>query len=124
MKRNIIILVLCGGLYWFNRLWLTGVTSGVLQWFLICYFNDILAGLVLPAVASILLLLAGRPALRRWWPTALLLLGAGLIWECIAPLWKEGAVFDWWDFAAYQLGGLLYLIFCNCIHRQKNPGNQ
>ena len=39
-----------------------------------------------------------------------LLLLAGLVWECLAPLWKAGAVFDPWDFLAYQVGGGLYLL--------------
>lgn len=124
MKRNITIIIVCVGLYWLNRLWLADVTIGGLQWFLRCYFSDILAGLILPAITSLLLLLTGRPALRRWWPTALLLLGAGLVWECLAPLWKPGPVFDWWDFAAYQLGGLLYFPLQNCLFHQKNANNQ
>ena len=124
MKRNIITVILGGGLYWLNRLWLSGITGGALQWFLRGYFSDILAGLILPAVVSILLLLVGRPPLRHWRPIALLLLGAGLVWECLAPLWKSGAVFDWWDFPAYQLGGLVYVLLHNCILHQKNANNQ
>lgn len=124
MKRNGLILGGCAALYLINRLWLGDAASGGLQWFLTCYFNDILAGLALPALTSLLLLAAGRPPLRRWWSAALLLLSAGLVWECLAPLWKSGAVFDWWDFAAYQLGGLLYYILQNCIHRRKNADNQ
>ena len=108
MKRNIGIIAVCGGLYWLSRLVLRRVTSGGLQWFLVCYFNDILAGLVLLSVTGLLLIAAKHPPLRRWWPMALILLGAGAVWECLAPLWKPGAVFDWWDFAAYQAGGLLY----------------
>lgn len=108
MKKQIWILALCGGLYWLNRLVLREVTSGGLQWFLTCYFNDILVGPVLLALTSLLLLAARCSPLRRWWPMALILLGAGVVWECLAPLWKPGAVFDWWDFAAYQAGGLLY----------------
>lgn len=124
MKRNITIIIVCGGLYWISRLWLAEAAGGGLQWFLRCYFGDILAGLILPSITNILLLLAGRSLLRRWWPTALLLLGAGLVWECLAPLWKPGAVFDWWDFAAYQLGGVLYHIFSPCLFHQKNARNQ
>ena len=124
MKRNITIIIICGGLYWINRLWLAKAVGGDLQWFLQCYFGDILAGLFLPAIASILLLLAGRSALQHWFPTVLLLLGAGLVWECLAPLWKPGAVFDWWDFAAYQLGGLLHHIFSVCLFQQKSAENQ
>lgn len=108
MKKNVCILAVCGGLYWLNRLWLVKMTAGVLRWFLACYFGDVLAGLVLLSVTSLLLLAAGRPPLRRWLPMALILLAAGGVWECLAPLWKPGAVFDWWDFAAYQAGGLIY----------------
>ena len=115
MKKNICILTACCGLYWLSRLVLRRVTSGGLQWFLVCYFNDILAGLVLLSITSLLLIAAKRPPLRRWWPMALILLGAGVVWECLAPLWKAGAVFDWWDFVAYQVGGLLYWL----IARQK-----
>lgn len=117
------ILVVCGGLYWLNRLWLSEAAEGGLHWFLTCYFSDILAGLVLPSLTSLLLLAVNRPPLQKWLHTALLLLGAGLVWEYLAPLWKPGAVFDWWDFAAYQLGGLLYYLFQNCIHRRKNASN-
>ena len=124
MKRNITIIIVCGGFYWINRLWLTEVVAGGLQWFLRCYFGDILAGLVLPAFTSLLLLTFHRSPLRKWRPTALLLLGAGLVWECLAPLWKPGAVFDWWDFAAYQLGGLLHHIFSVCLFQQKSAENQ
>lgn len=119
MKKNICILAACGGLYWLNRLVLLSVTSGWLRRFLVCWFHDVLVGLVLPAFTSLLLIAAKRPPLRRWWPMALILLGAGVVWECFAPLWKPGAVFDWWDFAAYQVGGLLYLLTAGGTARQK-----
>ena len=108
MKKNICIVVVCGGLYWLNRLWLRRVTTGLLQWFLCCYFNDVLAGIALLAVTSLLLIAVKRKPLQKLWSMALILLGAGLIWECFAPFWKSGAVFDWWDFAAYLVGGFLY----------------
>lgn len=123
MKRELWILAACGGLYGINRLWLQDVTRGGLQWFLICYFHDILAGLVLPAVTSLLLRLAGRPPLKHPLHIALLLLGAGVVWECLAPLWKPGAVFDWWDFPAYQAGGVLYLLL-SCKNPQNHTENQ
>lgn len=124
MRRNLFIPAVCASLYCLNRLWLGKLISGGTGWFLTCYFSDILAGLFLPSIVSLLLLAARRPPMEQWRFIALLLLGAGLVWECLAPLWKVGAVFDWWDFAAYQLGGLLYHLFHNCIHRRKNTGNQ
>ena len=123
MRKNGLILGGCSALYLLNCLWLKNAASGCLQWFLTCYFNDILAGAALPAVTSLLLLAAGRPPLKKWLHSALLLLAAGLVWEGLAPLWKSGAVFDWWDFAAYQAGGLICFLI-NCINFQKNIENQ
>lgn len=119
MKKNICILAVCGGLYWLNRLVLLSVTSGWLRRFLACWFHDVLVGPVLLSLTSLLLIAVKRPPLRRWCPMALILLGAGVVWECFAPLWKPGAVFDWWDFAAYQAGGLLYLPAAGGTARQK-----
>lgn len=110
MKRELCILGACGGLYWLNRLWLQEMAAGGLRWFLTCYFADVLAGLTLLAITGLLLWAAGRPPIKRWSSMAFLLLGAGLVWECLAPRWKAGAVFDWWDFAAYQAGGILYVL--------------
>ena len=67
-----------------------------------------LAGVVLPALVSLLLLAARRPPLRPWAVLALML-AAGGVWEWLTPLWKPGAVFDPWDFAAYLAGALLFL---------------
>ena len=122
-KRNLILILLCGGLYLFNRVCLVSIIPGILGRFLVCYFNDLLAGIVLPAVTALLLLAAHRSPLRKWSHIALLLLSAGLVWECLAPLWKPGAVFDWWDFIAYQLGGLLYFLIYSCTCRRKNTDN-
>lgn len=123
MRKNGLILGGCSVLYLLNWLWLKNATSGSLQWFLTCYFNDILAGTALPAITSLLLLAAGRPPLKKWLHSALLLLAAGWVWEGLAPLWKSGAVFDWCDFAAYQAGGLLCFLI-NCINCRKSTENQ
>ncbi len=110
MRRDAGIAALCGGLYWLNRLWLRHVTSGWARWFLVCYFSDLLAGLMLPALVDGMLLAAGRRGITHARQVVPLLLLAGLVWECLAPLWKAGAVFDPWDFLAYQVGGGLYLL--------------
>lgn len=110
MRRDGGVIAACGGLYWLNRLWLRRAADGWLQRFLVCWFSDVLAGLMFPAIVDVLLLAAGRRGVTRVWQTALLLLLAGLVWECLAPLWKAGAVFDPWDLLAYQAGGVLYLL--------------
>ena len=76
--------------YCLNWLWLRDVASGWVRTFLVCYANDIFAGAFMLAWLN-------------------LLLGCGLVWEVAAPVWKPEAVFDLWDLAAYQVGGLAYL---------------
>lgn len=105
-------LLLCAGaagFYIVNCLWLRHVTAGFVQWFLVCYANDLFAGLFLAAWADALLRLGRLPPIRSWRQTVPLLLACGFVWEVLAPLWKAGAIFDPWDFLAYQVGALGYL---------------
>lgn len=103
------VLLGAGSFYLANRLWLTKITGGLLSWFLSCYANDIFAGAAMSAWADLLLRLGRLPPVRSWRQTVPLLLACGLLWEVAAPIWKAGAVFDPWDFLAYQAGGLLWL---------------
>ena len=100
----------CAGFYLLNCFWLRQTAVGFARWFLVCYANDLFAGLFLAAWADLLLRLGGLPPIRSWRQTVPLLLACGLVWEVFAPLWKAHAVFDAWDFIAYQLGGLGYLL--------------
>ena len=112
MKRQRIDLALCagmGGFYLLNRLWLRGTVPGPAGWFLRCYANDVAAGLAMAAFLDLVLVLGGRPPLRSPARLGLFLLGCGFVWEVLAPLWKTGAVFDPWDFAAYLAGGIIFL---------------
>ena len=95
--------------YCLNRLWLRDAASGWVRTFLVCYANDIFAGAFMLAWLNLLLGLGRLGRLRRVGPAALFLLGCGLVWEVAAPVWKPEAVFDLWDLAAYQVGGLAYL---------------
>lgn len=106
---NIILLLLAGSFYPLNRLVLQTMTDGWLHWFLVCYANDIFAGAAIVAWTDLLLDWGRLHPIRSWKQTFLLLLVCGLVWETLAPLWKAGAVFDLWDFAAYQAGGFLWL---------------
>jgi len=88
--------------------------TGWLQWFLICYFNDILAGVFIVAVVDLYFLMVHLRRLTAK-EMVMLLFFCGVIWEGFAPMLKPTAVFDWWDFIAYQVGGLVYTIahkFC------------
>ena len=102
-------LLLCAGAEGFYILWLRHMTAGLVQWFLLCYATDLFAGLFLAAWADLLLRLGRLPPIRSWRQTVPLLLASGFVWEVLAPLWKAGAIFDPWDFLAYQIGALGYL---------------
>lgn len=108
-RFDLAVLGAAGIFYLVNRLWLTQTITGPAGWFLSCYANDIFAGAAIAAWADLLLRLGKLPPLRSWKQTIPLLLVCGLVWEAAAPLWKPGAVFDPWDFLAYQTGGLLWL---------------
>lgn len=113
MKRpdpaDVLIAGVVALLYGCNRFLWAPRASGALGWFLTCYCNDVLAGLVLIAAANILLDMAGWRRLP-FWASACLLLFCGVVWECLAPVLKPTAVFDPWDFMAYQCGGGIYFL--------------
>ena len=108
-NADLLLLVVVAGFYLVNRLWLRSAADGWFGWFLSCYANDICAGAAALAWLDLLLSFGGRPPLRSRSAAVLFLLLCGLVWEVLAPLWKSGAVFDPWDLAAYQTGGLLWL---------------
>ena len=107
-KLDLLALGLAGGEYLLNRFWLRRVTGGWLHTILVCWANDVFAGVFMLAWLNLLLGLAGlgRVCDRKW--AALFLLVCALVWELAAPVFKPEAVFDLWDFVAYQVGGLLY----------------
>lgn len=112
MSRNrfdLSLLLAAGGFYLMNRLWLAQAVQGWAGRFLRCYANDLWAGAAILAWTDLLLGWGRLPGLVRLRQTVPLLLGCGLVWEVLAPLWKPGAMFDPWDFLAYQLGGLCWL---------------
>ena len=106
MRADLLFCAGAAGFYGANRFWLRSVTSGPVRWFLVCYANDLFAGLFLAAWADFLLRLGRLPPVRSWRQTVPLLLVCGFVWEVLAPLWKAGAIFDPRDFLAYQAGAL------------------
>ena len=109
-RFDLSVLLAAGGFYLLNRLWLSQTVGGPAGWFLACYANDLFAGAAIAAWTDLLLRLGRLPPVRSWRQTVPLLLVCGFVWEVLAPMWKTGAVFDPWDFAAYQAGGLLWLM--------------
>ena len=100
-------IVLC--LYFFNNLYLKENTSGLLQKFLICHFNDFMCPIFLFSYSNILLITVNREIKKLNW---LMLFGlcSGFVWEFFAPVIKTASVTDAIDLIFYVLGTYLYWI--------------
>ena len=110
MKRHMIIMFGIGVLYLLNRFWLIHETTGVLHDLLAWYGADVLAGALILCVLQTALLAAGRNPVRHFGWVTLFLLGCGLFWEVITPLYLPRSVGDFRDLAAYWLGGTVVWI--------------
>ena len=104
---NVLIFIACVFLYLLNEYCLKDCTTGGIQFFLICYFNDFLAPLLFLSYANILLLTRDM-SWNKLSHIMLVCLINGILWEFVAPFFKNNAVMDLCDFIFYFLGGFLY----------------
>ena len=123
MKRIYVLLGLCG-LYGLNRFLLIPVlnstvqnlqgsgaaVSEVLLRFLSGYGADVLAGAWILCFLNLLLAWSGRRPIRRMVWAVLFVLGCGIFWEYITPLYLSRTVSDPVDVAAYLVGGCVYML--------------
>lgn len=90
-------------LYAVNRFLLIPCTGNrLLAW----HGADFLAGGLMVCLLSALLERSGRPPLGRWLPATAFLLGCGLFWEYVTPLYLARSVSDPRDLVAVWLGGM------------------
>ena len=102
------------GLYLLNRFLLVPLTG----WRLLAWHGaDCLAGGLMLCFLNGLLLLARRRPGERIFPASLFLLGCGLFWEIVTPLYLSRSVGDPWDVLAVWLGGLALLALWRRLDR-------
>ena len=105
------------GLYLLNRFLLVPLTG----WRLLAWHGaDFLAGGLMLCFLNGLLLLARRRPLERFLPASLFLLGCGLFWEVLTPLYLPRSVGDPWDVLAVWLGGLALLALWRRLDRPRH----
>lgn len=118
MKRLYVLLSL-SGLYALNRfLLIPGLgriaeqmqAAEALYRLFASYGADILAGAWILCFLNLLLVWSGCETIRRMMPAVLFVLGCGIFWEYITPLYLSRSVADPWDIAAYLLGGCIYMV--------------
>lgn len=104
---NLILMVIVFILYFFNNIILKKYTNGLIQYFFICYFNDLICPLLFFSYSNILLISVNKELKSLKW---IMLMGlcSGLIWELFAPIIKSSSVTDIVDLIAYLFGTFLY----------------
>lgn len=104
---NLILMVIVFVLYFFNNIILKKYTNGLIQYFFICYFNDLICPLLFFSYSNMLLISVNKELKSLKW---IMLMGlcSGLIWELFAPIIKSSSVTDIVDLIAYLFGTFLY----------------
>lgn len=109
--------VLIAGLYLLNRFLLVPLTG----WRLLAWHGaDFLAGGLMLCFLNGLLLLARRRPVERFLPASLFLLGCGLFWEIVTPLYLPRSVGDPRDVLAVWLGGMVLLALWRRLDRPRH----
>ena len=75
------------------------------------YGADVLAGAWILCFLNLILVWSGRKPVHRIAPAMLFVLGCGIFWEYVTPLYLSRSVGDPLDIAAYLAGCCVYLIF-------------
>lgn len=122
VKYNFAVMILVVVLYFMNQLVFKPTSEGFLHWFLVCYFNDIIAGMMAISSFNILLSVLNIRMLSLKKILAVVLVAA-VIWEFPCQF-RSDAVSDIWDVVAYECGGILYYLIFMQIGRKENYGNK
>lgn len=109
MRRYGICAAAIAAAYLFNRFFLIPISQGTLHRLLAWHGADALAGGLMLCILNLLLIYSGRVPMRRVLPATAFLLGCGLFWEWITPLYLARSVSDPRDVLAVWLGGIITL---------------
>jgi len=104
---NAVLVGLALILYFCNNYFFKKITVGRLNFFMICYFNDLICPLFFLAYTNILLLSIGKELTKIKWILSYMFF-IGMFWELIAPIFNKDAVTDVWDLGFYMCGSLIY----------------
>lgn len=104
---NLCVILFCVILYLFNENYLKPNTDGVINFFSVCYFNDLLSPLLFLSYVNMVLLTNGWE-IKKLTYILLICLLAGLLWEYGALFLKDGSVADVYDLCMYFVGGVFY----------------
>lgn len=103
-------------LYLLNNNYFKLHTTGIIRYFLICYFNDLICPLLFFSYANLLLLTVNRE-ITQLWLICLIGLCASCFWEFGAPYIKATAITDPVDIVFYLTGSIIYWGMLRCSRK-------
>lgn len=106
-KVEIFLVVATASLYLLNNLVFKKISSGVVHYFLVAYFNDLICPIGFLAYVNTMLAFINQK-LEKFYQILLFCFACGVVWEFIAPLLKASSVTDPYDLLCYCIGGVLY----------------
>lgn len=127
---NIILIVSVIGAYLLNNLFLKKNSTGIIHYFFMCHFNDLICPLLFFSYINLLLLTVDKE-LTSLWKICLISICTSFVWEVWAPLVKKSSITDPIDVVCYFLGSIIYWNVLNFTQkrnshprRNKNVANQ
>ena len=106
-------------MYFANNIYFKRHTGdGLLNYILVCHFNDTIGGLLFVSYTNIFLNTRNQ-MLEGWLGIVLLCLSAGFFWEYVTPLFRRNTTSDIIDVACYAIGGSIYWLILKILRATK-----
>ena len=106
-------------LYLINQNIKAEISGDIIRWFMNCYFNDFIGGIVFIAYCNAVMGCYDK-SLIKLKQIELLLFFAGVFWEYITPVFRKNTVSDAWDIVAYMAGGVVYWLLVVKLSKSEN----
>lgn len=103
-------------LYLLNNSYFKLQTTGIIRYFLVCYFNDLICPVLFFSYANLLLLTVDKE-ITQLWQICFIGLCASCFWEFGAPYIKLTAVTDPIDIVFYLVGSVIYWGLLRCVRK-------
>lgn len=88
--------------------------DGLLNYILVCHFNDTVGGLLFVSYTNILLN-TRHQMLERWSVILVFCLSAGVFWEFVTPIFRKNTTSDVIDVICYAIGGSIYWLLAKLV---------
>lgn len=111
-RRHYDLFMLCvvSALYFINQIIKSEIPQGIVGYFVRCYANDVLCGVLIMSYSNLILSYARRPLkpFEKYRHIFAYVFVCGLFWEYGARFIKPSATLDMFDIVAYIVGATIY----------------